>query len=77
MKWLLIHPEPDRYDFADPDALVAFAAKNNQKVRGHNLWWHDQMSTWFQSVFTPGNAADLLRRHIAEVAGHYRGTIHS
>src|SRR4051794_38951041 len=77
MKWLLIHPEPERYDFAHSDALVAFAAKNNQKVRGHNLCWHNQMSTWFQSAATPENAADLLRRHIAEVAGHYRGRIHS
>jgi endo-1,4-beta-xylanase len=77
MKWLLIHPEAERYDFAHSDALVAFAAKNNQKVRGHNLCWHNQMSTWFQSIATPENAADLLRRHIAEVAGHYRGRIHS
>jgi len=77
MKWQLIHPEPDRYDFAHADALVAFAATNDQKVRGHNLCWHNQMSSWFQSVATPENAADLLRRHIAEVAGHYRGRIHS
>ena len=62
MKWLLIHPEAERYDFAHSDALVAFAAKNNQKVRGHNLCWHNQMSTWFQSIATPENAADLRRR---------------
>ncbi len=77
MKWQLIHPEVDRYDFTHADALLAFAAKSNQKVRGHNLCWHNQLPGWFQSVATPENAADLLRKHIAEVAGHYRGRIHS
>jgi endo-1,4-beta-xylanase len=77
MKWQLIHPEVQRYEFTHPDALIAFAAKSNQKVRGHNLCWHNQLPSWFQSVATPGNAADQLRKHIAEVAGHFRGRIHS
>jgi endo-1,4-beta-xylanase len=77
MKWQLIHPEAERYDFAHADALLAFAATADQKVRGHNLCWHNQLPGWFQSVATPENAGDVLRRHIAEVAGHYRGRIHS
>ena len=77
MKWQLVHPEVDRYDFSHPDALVGFAKKENQKVRGHNLCWHNQLPRWFPSVATPENAGDLLRRHIAEVAGRYRGRIHS
>src|SRR5579862_7060912 len=34
MKWGATHPEPDRYDFAAADDLVAFAAAHNMKVRG-------------------------------------------
>lgn len=77
MKWQLIHPEINRYDFAHADALVAFATEAGQKVRGHNLCWHNQLPSWFESTATSRNAGDLLRRHIAEVAGHYKGRIHS
>jgi endo-1,4-beta-xylanase len=77
MKWRRIHPEPDRYDFRWGDALVAFATANGQKVRGHNLCWHEYNPAWLQRVATRQNAADLLRAHIASVAGHYAGRIHS
>ena len=77
MKWQIIHPEPDRFDFTRADALVSFATDHNQKVRGHNLCWHNQLPAWFAQVATEANAADLLRQHIAKVAGHFAGHIHS
>ncbi len=77
MKWEIIHPEPDRFDFAQADDLLAFTIRHRQKLRGHNLCWHNQMPPWFAQVATRENAADLLRRHIAEVAGHFAGHIHS
>jgi endo-1,4-beta-xylanase len=51
--------------------------QHGQKVRGHNLCWHNQMPSWFAQVATPQNAADLLRRHIDTVAGHFAGHIQS
>ena len=77
MKWAVIHPEPDRFDFTRGDASVSFAKEHGQKVRGHNLCWHEQLPKWFAGYASPQNAADLLRQHIAEVAGHYRGQIQS
>jgi endo-1,4-beta-xylanase len=77
MKWQLIHPEPDRFDFVLADALLSFARQHGQKLRGHNLCWHNQMPSWFAQLATAGNAGDLLRRHIAAVAGHFAGHIHS
>lgn len=77
MKWQIIHPEPDRFDFSRADALLSFAKQHGQKLRGHNLCWHNQMPSWFAQLARPENAADLLRRHIAEVAGHFAGHIHS
>jgi endo-1,4-beta-xylanase len=77
MKWTRIHPEPDRYDFSRGDALVDFASAHQQKVRGHNLCWHEHNPAWLERVATRENAADLLRAHIAAVAGHYAGRIHS
>jgi endo-1,4-beta-xylanase len=69
IKWHVIHPEPDRFDFARADALVSFALQHGQKLRGHNLCWHNQIPSWFAKPPTPSNAGDLLPRHIAEVAG--------
>lgn len=77
MKWQRIHPEPDRFDFQKADALADFAAAHRQRLRGHNLCWHNQLPAWFKQAATPDNAADLLRRHIAEVAGRFAGRIHS
>jgi endo-1,4-beta-xylanase len=77
MKWRRIHPEPDRYDFSGGDALLAFATEHGQKLRGHNLCWHENNPEWLARVATRENAADLLRGHITEVAGHFAGHIHS
>src|SRR5215208_6488683 len=43
MKWEVIHPERNRYDFTQADQLVAFAREHDQKVRGHVLVWHSQL----------------------------------
>jgi endo-1,4-beta-xylanase len=77
MKWQVIEPAPDQFDFSRGDALLTFAQEHQQKLRGHNLCWHEQLPNWFASVATPQNAGDLLRRHIAAVAGHYNGHIQS
>jgi endo-1,4-beta-xylanase len=77
MKWRRIHPEPDHYDFRRGDALLAFAGAHGQKLRGHNLCWHEYNPEWLARLATRRNAADLLRGHIAAVAGHYAGHVHS
>ena len=77
MKWKHIHPERDRYDFADGDELVAFATKNSLLVRGHNLCWHNAQPPWLENVNTREDAARLLVEHIRTVAGHYTGRMHS
>lgn len=77
LKWGPTQPERDRYEFAHADAMVAFAEAHGQKVRGHNLCWHQSNPAWLAATITPGNAAALLRQHILVVAGRYRGKIHS
>ncbi|MFZ2285397.1 MAG: endo-1,4-beta-xylanase [Bacteroidales bacterium] len=80
MKWERIHPEPDRYEFALADSMVAFAKRNNMTVIGHVLIWHSQTPAWvFQdSLGNPLSRDELLERmrdHISTVVGHYRGKI--
>lgn len=80
MKWEVIHPSPNEYNFAASDQLVALANEYNLFLIGHTLTWHSQTPDW---VFkTPeGNLKNreallaLLKEHIYTVAGRYRGKI--
>jgi endo-1,4-beta-xylanase len=81
LKWGLVHPEPDRYDFEPADRYVAFGQAHGMKVIGHNLVWHQQTPAWVfaGSDGQPATRETLLARmqeHITKVAGRYRGRIH-
>ncbi|MFZ0395618.1 MAG: endo-1,4-beta-xylanase [Terracidiphilus sp.] len=77
MKWGPLRPMPNTYDFTQADRLMRFAALAGQRVRGHNLCWHEQLPSWFKTTATKDNARKLLTDHIQTVAGRYRGKIHS
>ena len=74
MKWEAVEPRPGVFAFAAGDRLVAFAKQNNLRMRGHTLVWHSQLPRWAKQL-----AGDALRaamaRHIAGVAGHWKGQI--
>jgi endo-1,4-beta-xylanase len=77
LKWAAVHPQPDRYDFRGADDIVVFALTHQQKVRGHNLCWHEAIPPWFAGTVTKDNAAHVLTQHIRTVAGRYAGKLHS
>jgi GH35 family endo-1,4-beta-xylanase len=80
LKWALVHPEPNRYDFAAADRFVEFGEKRGMFIVGHTLVWHNQTPRW---VFEDekGNAVDRetllkrLREHIFMLVGRYKGKI--
>ena len=47
LKWVAVHPEPDRYDFGPADQFVAFGEKHGMFIVGHTLVWHQQTPAWF------------------------------
>jgi endo-1,4-beta-xylanase len=76
MKFGPVHPEPDRYDFADADFIVDFAEAHDMQVRGHTLVWHNQLPAWLtDGTWTRDKLIDILREHITTVVGHYRGRV--
>jgi endo-1,4-beta-xylanase len=77
MKWWPLRPAPDKYNFAPADAILTFANAHGQRMRGHNLCWHQALPDWFQSTATHTNARRLLTDHIQGVAGHFAGKLHS
>jgi len=77
MKWKALRPALDKFDFSGADTILAFASAHGQKVRGHNLCWHEALPDWFAATVTKENARQILTDHIKTVAGRYAGKLHS
>ena len=82
MKMGPIHPEENRYNWAGGDSIAAFAKRNNLKLRGHTLCWHNQTPRWF---FTNANGDTVskevllqrLKDHITTVVNRYKDVIYA
>jgi len=82
MKMGPIHPEENRYNWKDADAIADFARQNSIKLRGHTLCWHNQTPAW---LFTDSTGKTVsrdvllarLKRHITDVMTRYKGTIYA
>lgn len=77
MKWGALRPSPGVFDFTQADKLMRFTSLAGQKVRGHNLCWHEGNPGWLKPTANRDNARALLTEHILTVAGHFRGRLHS
>jgi endo-1,4-beta-xylanase len=77
LKWNILRPTADTYNFVDADSLVAFAESHEMKVRGHNFVWHEALPGWFAGTVDKDNAQKFLVDHIHTVGGRYKGKIHS
>ncbi|HSU28007.1 MAG TPA: endo-1,4-beta-xylanase [Chitinophagaceae bacterium] len=82
MKMGPIHPRENEYNWKDADSIVAFAKKNNLKMRGHTLCWHNQTPRW---LFTDSAGKNVskevllarLKAHITAVVSRYKGSIYA
>ena len=78
MKFSVIQPERGRFDFAQADALVEFAAANGMAVNGHVLVWHQQLPAWLEhGGFGRDELIAILREHIRTLVTRYRGRVAS
>jgi endo-1,4-beta-xylanase len=83
MKMQTLRPDPDVFDFARADRLMAFAASRGLEVRGHNLLWHN--TRWLPGWLNghdfgsrPASEAErLLVTHIQTVCRHFGDRIRS
>ncbi len=75
MKYIITHPEEDKFDFSKADEIVAFAKANGMKVRGHAPVWHSQTPNWiFKDGDKPAHRElvyERLDRHIRAMAEHF------
>jgi endo-1,4-beta-xylanase len=75
MKSALIHPGPDRYEFAAADRLVSYAKKHQMELVGHCLVWHSQLSPFAESMNNRDSFHTFFESHIQTVASRYDGKL--
>lgn len=76
MKWSVVRPNADSFDFRPGDEAVRFAKVHGMRVRGHCLVWDHNNPDWLEhGDFTPAQLSKLLQQHITTVMKHYAGQI--
>lgn len=76
LKFDYIRPREDVFDFAQPDALLAFARQNGMAFRGHALFWNDWPPAWLKGKSSV-EIERIFDQHIDVVGGRYAGALQS
>ena len=78
MKWQVMNRgAPGDDDYAPADTIADFASANQLVLRGHNLLWYHRTPTWFFDLTDRQQRERAVVDHIRQLAGRYRGRIHS
>lgn len=82
MKFDATEPSQGTFNYGGADAVMWVADRNSQEVRGHTLAWHSQVPAWVSqdgkknnNNFTRRELLDILKNHIFNVVGNYKGRI--
>jgi endo-1,4-beta-xylanase len=71
MKWDVLAPVEDRWNFEPADALVAFAGKAGLNVRGHALLWEQSTPRWARDKISETQDWGILENHFKRTLGRY------
>jgi endo-1,4-beta-xylanase len=77
LKWDVVRPTPDKFDFTKGDWFLNFARAHGMKFRGVHLVWNQANPKWVKELVNRQNAEKILVEHITTVAKHYAGKVHS
>lgn len=78
MKFNVVHPQRNLFDFTKSDTIVNFALKNNIKVRGHTLVWNKRIPSWLtEDNYSDKEIEEILKNHIYTVMEQYKGDIYA
>ena len=76
MKFETIHPKRHLFCWENMDRLVEYARANGSLVRGHTLFWHNQVPDWVKEA--AGNGAELKKimdEHALAIVDRYKEDI--
>lgn len=78
MKFSVVQPNLNKFNFKNADKIVEFAEENEIKVRGHTLVWDKRIPDWLEnSNFTKEEAEQILKNHIYTVVNRYKGRVYA
>ncbi len=78
MKFELLQPQRNQFQFAEADALVDFAQAHDMKIHAHVLVWYRRIPDWLlHGQWSRDELKAILKHHIETVVGRYRGKIDS
>ncbi|MBW4626548.1 MAG: endo-1,4-beta-xylanase [Brasilonema octagenarum HA4186-MV1] len=77
LKWNILRPAPDKFDFSKADWLAKFARTHGMLFRGHTLVWDQALPGWFKETVNRQNAEKFFVEHVETVTKHYAGQMHS
>jgi endo-1,4-beta-xylanase len=78
MKWEIMNRgSPGDDDYGPADMVAGFAKENGLVLRGHNLLWYHRTPKWFFDLSSRQEIERSIVERIRQLAGHYRGTVHS
>ncbi|MFD2236825.1 endo-1,4-beta-xylanase [Aureimonas populi] len=75
LKFGLLRPARDEFNFTHADRLVDFALANGKASRGHAFVWWSTNPPWLEAIEDESEAETALIEHIERVADHYRGRL--
>lgn len=76
-KFQALQPRRGRFQFAELDALVAFAEQHDLEVQGHALVFGEAYPRWLHRTLGKASRAEalaIMRAHITRVVRRYDGT---
>jgi endo-1,4-beta-xylanase len=75
MKWAIIHPTKQFWNWSDIDHMLQFADEHNIAVKWHTLVWHNQLPGYASSIKTREEGIALLKDEINTIMTRYKGKI--
>lgn len=75
LKWEVVNPEREVFNWDAPDAYVKYGEDNDMFIVGHALVWHSQLASYVREIKDPELLRVAMKEHIDAVAGRYKGRI--
>lgn len=74
-----LHPQENVFDFSEFDEIVDFGQKNEKRLHGVALIWHEFSDLEWVKNFRGDSSAweHMFKTHIQTVVGHYQGKVKS
>ena len=76
LKFLILRPAPDVFNFGPADALIDWARGAGLLVRGHTLIWNENNGDWIKRR-SAREIERIFDEHIERVVSRYAGRIHT